>query len=139
MSGVISYPIPPYSNVPIYPQWYAPRSYFISAITLGVTTTITTTVSQDYVIGQLVRLVIPPTFGTRELNGQSGYVISIPASNQVVISINSVGYTPFQTSSATTLPQILPIGDVNTGVINDSGRSSVGTYIPGAFIDISPS
>lgn len=135
---VISYPIPAYSNVPINAQFYQPSKFVISAITLGQTTTITATADMNYVVGQLVRLIIPPTFGTRQLNESQGYVLSLPASNQVEVGINSVGADPFINSSATTKAQILGIGDVNSGVVNSQGRLSSGTFIPGSFINISP-
>jgi len=135
---VISYPIPPYSNLPINAQYYEPSRFVISAISLGQTTIITTTINNNYVIGQLVRLIIPPSFGTRQLNEQEGYVISIPAANQVELNIYSVGFDLFINSTATTQAQILAIGDINSGTQNSNGRSNTGTFIPGAFINISP-
>lgn len=136
--SIISYPIPAYQNVPIESQFYQPRSFVISNITLGQLTTVTTIQNMDYVIGQLVRLVIPPTFGCTSLNQQTGYVIAIPAANQVTLNIYSANADPFKSSALTTKPQIIPIGDVNTGVTNNQGRSSNRTYIPGSFINISP-
>ncbi len=135
---VISYPIPAYSNVPIESQYYQPSQFFISDVTLGQTTIVTTTVDHNYVIGQQVRLLIPPSFGCIQLNNQTGFVIAIPASDEVELDIYSSGGDAYIASSATTKAQILAIGDVNTGVINTSGRMSTGTYIPGSFIDISP-
>ena len=135
---VISYPIPSYSNVAIEAQFYQPRQYFISAISLGQTTTITTSVDNDFVIGQEVRLIIPPSFGTRQLNNQTAFVISIPSADQVVLNIPSVGMDAFISSSATTKAQIIPIGDISMGVINGNGRANQQTYIPGSFINISP-
>jgi hypothetical protein len=134
---VISYPIPPYSNVPIEPQWYQPSQFFISTITRGLNTTVTTTVDLNYVIGQQIRFVIPPSFGIRQLNEQTAYVMSVPAANQVVVNIDSRSYDPFRSSSATTQPQIMAIGDVNSGPVNIK-PSRQQTYIPGSFINISP-
>ena len=131
-------PIPAYSNPPIEPQYYQPRFYFIDDIYLGQTTTVTTTVDHDYVVGQLCRLIIPPKFGCTQLNDVPGYVISIPAPDQVVLSIDSSrNVDSFQSSLAITQPQIIAIGDVNTGQTNTS-RSGQLTYIPGSFINISP-
>lgn len=138
MSSVISYPVPSYSNPPIEPQYYQPRQFFISAISLGQTTTVTTTVDHDYVIGQQVRFIIPKSFGTRQLNEQQGYVIDLPASDQVTVSIDSSSYDTFVLSSATTRPQIMAIGDINSGIINSNGNLDTGTYILGSFINISP-
>lgn len=140
MSGtVISYPIPPYSNVPIEAQYYQPSRFVISAVTLGSTTTVTTSTNHNYVIGQLVRLIIPPTFGCRQLNEQTGYVLSIPASNQIELSINSSqNVDPYVASTATTVAQTFGIGDGNSGQINSSGRINLNTNIPGSYINISP-
>ena len=137
---VISFPIPPYSNVPIEPQNYQPRQFFISGVSLGVQTTVTTTQNTDFVVGQLVRLIIPPQFGCIQLNETQGYVVSIPAPNQLVLTIDSSrNVDQFHTSTATTLPQVLPVGDVNTGATNSQGRMNNGTFIPGSFINVSPS
>ena len=137
---VISYPIPPYQNVPIEPQYYQPSRFVIYSVTLGQETIITTSVNHNYVIGQLVRLIIPAAFGCFQLNESKGYVLSIPSSNQVLVSIDSsVNVDHFIASSSTAVfPQILAIGDVNSGQTNANGINSTLTYIPGSFINISP-
>ncbi len=136
---VISYPIPAYSNPPINPEFYIPSRFVISAITLGATTTITVTEDHNYVVGQLVRLIIPASFGSIQLNEKTGYVVVIPSSTQFTLDINSAqNVSPFISSSASTKAQSLAIGDINTGVINSSGRTNTGTFIPGSFINISP-
>lgn len=135
---VISYPIPLYQNLPIESQFYQPGRFVISAVSLGQTTTITTTVDTNYVIGQQCRLIIPPSYGCRQLNELTGLVLSLPASNQVELNIYSSGGDAYTASSATTKAQILAIGDVNSGDINSSGRIQNNTGIPGSFINISP-
>lgn len=135
---IISYPIPAYSNVPIQPQFYQPRFWFISTITNGPTTLVTTTTTQDFVIGQLVRFIIPQSFGIRQLNERQGYVLSIISTTQVEVDIDSTSMDAFTSSSATTQPQILPIGDIGNGQVNATGRRNTATYIPGSFINISP-
>lgn len=93
----------------------------------------------NYVIGQLIRLVIPIPFGCRQLNEAEGYVISMPASNQVTINIDSSrNVDPFKSSTAATQPQIMAIGDINNGQVNANGRSPTSTLIPGSFENISP-
>lgn len=133
-------PIAPERNPPINPQYYQPGVFFITAITLGATTTVTTSVNHNYVIGQLCRLLIPQSYGSYQLNEVTGNVISIPTANQVVLDINSTNADAFVASPAygPTKPQIVAVGDVNTGTINATGRSANGTFIPGSFIDISP-
>jgi Ubiquitin-activating enzyme E1 FCCH domain len=212
---VISFPIPPYQNVPINAQFFQPSRFLITAISLGETTLITTSVQHNYVIAQLVRLIIPQAFGSFELNEQEGYVIEIPNPNQVVVTINSMNADPFipfpyvanitgvtnsnptvitainsfkmgenltitQVEGMTQLngeniliigansttitvavdstlfgiyisggiatvqlpviavAQILPVGDINSGATNSSGRTNNITFIPGSFRNISP-
>jgi hypothetical protein len=144
MSSPIVGPIAPYNNPPIEPQFYQPSQFIISAVTLGQTTTITTTVNHNYVIGQLVRLLFPGKYGCGLLNEQTGYVIIIPAANQVTINLYSLGsdqfipsptFLPFQSQ---TPPQIVAVGENNSGQISSSGRINIKTYIPGSFINISP-
>ena len=131
-------PTPPYSNPPIHPEYYKPSRFAISGISLGVTTTITTILNMNYVIGQEVRVLIPFGYGTRELDELTGIVIGIPASNQVTLNIFSLNFTPFVNPSFPQVPQIVAVGDVNTGAINSQGRINQLTFISGSFLDISP-
>jgi hypothetical protein len=110
----------------------------ISAIILALTTIVTTSADMNYVIGQECRLIIPPTFGCRQLNGLTGIVISIPSSNQVELNIDSSkNVDAFILSSATTQAQILAIGDINNGVISTNGANIPLLAPPGSFINIS--
>ena len=138
---LITGPIPPYSNPPIEPQFYKPSQFVITAISLGITTMITTSVNNNYVVGQEIRLLIPPYSGARGLNGETGFVIAIPSPNQVTLDIDSIGVDPFifinLSNKFRTPAQIIAIGDENSGAINLS-RSNQTTFIPGSFINISP-
>jgi hypothetical protein len=133
-------PTAPESNPPINPQYYQPSLFYISAIGEGTVTTVTTTVDHNYVIGQLTRLLIPFTYGAQQLNGRQGYVIGIPAANQVTLNIDSTKANAFVPSPSygPTPPQIAAIGDANSGQISSTGNVQIKTYIPGSFIDISP-
>ncbi len=138
-STVISYPIPQYQNVPIQANFYNPSRFVIQNITLGISTKITSTEDMNYVIGQEIRLLVPSSFGSYQLNNRTGFVVDIPSSDSVIVNIDSSqNVDPFSTSSSTTLPQILAIGDINLGTTNSQGNVNNGTTIPGAFIDISP-
>lgn len=211
----ITGPVPPYSNPPIEPQYYQPSRFVISAITLGQTTTITTTTDLNYVIGQTVRLLIPERYGCQQLSGVQGLVVSIPNANQCVIQLDSSSAAAFIPSPYTanitnitqanpcvitannsfspgqfilledvqgmtqvndneyvitscnstsitlnlnsstfseytdsgmaslpggvvSVPQIIAIGDNNSGIISSTGPIMSSTNIPGAFINISP-
>lgn len=133
-------PIAPESNPPINPQFYQPSQFDIASIVNGPTTLVTTTVDHNYVVGQLVRLLISQLYGSRQFNEQTANVILIPNPNQVVLAIDSASFDVFipNPSSGSTQPQIVAVGDLNSGPINSQGRSNNGTFIPGSFIDISP-
>jgi hypothetical protein len=145
MSTFITGPIAPENNPPIEPLWFLPSNFTITAITRGVTTTVTTTSSvsapssNNFSIGQLVRFNIPKTYGIQEINGKVGYVLSKPASNQVTVGINSTTYSPFNAAPAygPTPPQIAAIADINSGAIN-AAVASQQTFIAGSFINVSP-
>ena len=144
MNPFNSGPLAPERNPPIEPQYFQPSNFPITAIALGATTTVTLGesfgVSNNYVVGQLVRFVIPQFYGTWQLSGQTGYVISIPSADQVVVNINSIGYDAFNASPpyGPTPPQMVAVGDIANGTINATGRIIPTTTIPGAFINISP-
>jgi hypothetical protein len=133
-------PIAPESNPPINPQYFQPREYNIASITNGNTTLVQTTVAHDYVIGQLVRLLISQLFGARQFNEQTAYVINIPSSTEITLALDSSSFDLFiaNPSLDTTQPQVVAVGDANTGAINSQGRFVNGTFIPGSFINISP-
>lgn len=134
---LITGPIPPYSNPPIEPGYFLPNIFFISAVELGITTIVTMTMNTTFVIGQLCRLLIPKANGCSQLNEQTGYVIAIPNPNQVQLTINSTMANAFVTTLSGTQPQIVSVGDINSGQVN-TGRSNNLTFIPGSFINISP-
>jgi hypothetical protein len=139
LTGVVSYPTPAYRNVPIHAEFYKPSQFFISNVTLGTTTIITTLTEMNYVVGQLIRLLIPASFGCYQLNGVEAYVLSKPAENQVEVSINSNQNVNQYIASTNKIQsaQIVAVGDVNLGHTNH-GRNCNKTYIPGSFRDISP-
>lgn len=140
-------PLAPERNPPIEPLWFQPSNFTITAITRGVSTTVSIEGSTsapstvNFVVGQLVRFSIPPPYGIQQISGKSGYVTSVPTSTEVVVQLNSLNYDAFNASPAygPTPPQIAAIGDINTGPINATGRINQSTIIPGSFINISPS
>lgn len=134
----------------LYPYIYFPGTTFISNITTGTTTTIDTTDAHNFVVGQEVAFRIPSQWGTVELNSLPntltpgspvyGYVIAVTDYNTVVVNIDSSAYTAF-TSNPTvaqvpglSYPQIVAVGDVNTGGVQISSGSAL--YPPPYFIPI---
>jgi len=122
----------------LYPVLYFPGVAYIAAITRGATTTIKTTAPHNYVVGQEVAFRIPkipgispPAWGTTELNSLPnvlipgspiyGYVVSVTDSTTFVVDIDSSAYTafsvviPYLSYVGLNHPQVVAVGDVNTG------------------------
>lgn len=125
----------------LYPSIYFPGTSFISAITTGTTTTIDTTSAHNFVVGQEVAFRIPSQWGTTQLNSLPntltpgspvyGYVISVTDYNTVVVNIDSSAYTAFNSNQSVSsvpglsYPQIVAVGDVNTGGVQISSGSAL--------------
>lgn len=115
----------------LYPYLYLPGVTFINSISTGTTTTVTTTTDHNMVVGQEVAFRITTPWGTTQLNslpnvnipGQPiyGYVVAVNSNSSVTVNINSTGYTAFTTYVLVasvyglTPPQMVAVGDVNTG------------------------
>ena len=115
----------------LYPWVYSPNEVVISAISTGTTTTISTASPSNVVVGQEVAFRIPAAYGTTQLNSLPnnlipgsplyGYVVSVTNALTFVVNINSTGYTAFNLAQSVAsvpglqLPQVVSVGDVNTG------------------------
>jgi len=146
------------------PFLYAPGRSIITALTLGSATTVDTTAPHNFVVGQEVAFRIPTAWGTYQLNSLPnetipgspiyGYVTSVTDANTVVVDIDSSAYTAFNSNqlaspiSGMQLPQIVAVGDVNTGGMPITATSSLypapivngartvnGPAIQGAFVN----
>ncbi len=125
----------------LYPYIYFPGTSFISAITTGTTTTIDTTDAHNFVVGQEVAFRIPSQWGTVQLNSLPntltpgspvyGYVIAVTDYNTVIVNIDSSAYTAFNSNQTVasvpglSYPQIVAVGDVNTGGVSISSGSAL--------------
>lgn len=125
----------------LYPFLYAPGISYVEAITTGTTTTIVTTAPHNLVVGSEVALRIPAAWGTTQLNSLPnsttpgspvyGYVVSVTNSTTVVLNINSTGYTAYNSNQTVasvpgmSFPQMLAVGDVNTGGVAISSGSAL--------------
>ncbi len=121
----------------LYPFLYAPGTSFITAITTGTTTAVTTTTPHNFVVGQEVAFRIPSTWGTTQLNSLPnntipgspiyGFVTIVNSSTQVTVNINSSAYTAFNSNQTVasvpglSFPQIVAVGDLNSGGVVYSG------------------
>lgn len=113
------------------PFIYVPEENVITAITLGASTTVTTAQYHNLEVGQEIAFRIPNQWGTIELNSLPntiipgspiyGYVTSVTDNWTFVCNINSSAFTAFTSNvavsavSGLTFPQVVAVGDVNTG------------------------
>lgn len=134
----------------LYPYLYFPGTTNISNITLGTTTTVDTTDAHNFVVGQEVAFRIPQQWGTIELNSLPnilipgspvyGYVIAVTDYNTVVVNIDSSAMTAFNSNidplivPGLSYPQIVAVGDVNTGGVPISAGSFL--YPPPQYMPI---
>ncbi len=125
----------------LYPYLYFPGTTVISAITTGTTTTIDTTSAHNFVVGQEVAFRIPSVYGTIQLNSLPnvvipgspiyGYVVAVTDYNTVVVNIDSSAFTAFNSNQTFAsypgldFPQIVAVGDVNTGGVQISAGSAL--------------
>jgi hypothetical protein len=150
----------------LYPYLYAPEQAVITAINTG-TNVITTAAAHNFQVGSEVAFRVPLAWGTTQLNSLPDiaipgspiywYVIAV-TQNTFTVSQNLTGFTAFNPNQpfigARTFPQVVPVGDVNTGgavisagsplypspqVFNGSGTAAVptinGPAIQGAFVN----
>lgn len=115
----------------LYPDLYLPGDNVVAFVTTGTTTTIATTMYHNFEVGQEIAFRITNPWGTTQLNSLPnttipgspiyGYVVSITDNWTFVCSINSTGYTafnpnqPFANYPGEQFPQVVAVGDVNTG------------------------
>lgn len=115
----------------LYPFLYAPGDNVVSFLTLAATTTVVTSMYHNFEVGQEIAFRIPTVYGTTQLNSLPnviipgspiyGYVTSVTDNWTFVCSINSIGYTAFNTNQpfanypGLQFPQVVAAGDVNTG------------------------
>ncbi len=128
-------PVAPQRNPPIHPEYYKPSVFMIENITLGKFTLVETQVANNYELKQLVRLIVPPAYGTSQLNEQEGLIMSIIDDTQFLLDINSQNcdqFIPNPTYRSPIVAQVMAIGDLNVASTPNN------LSILGAFQNISP-
>jgi hypothetical protein len=110
------------------------------------TTYVSTTNNHNLVVGQEIAFRIPAAYGPTQFNSLPNttipgspiyaYVTAILSNTQFVCNVNSSGYTAFNTNETVaqmvgqSLPQVIAVGDVNTGGTPYSGGA---LYPPPSF------
>jgi hypothetical protein len=136
----------------LYPYLYYPGVSFISAISLGSVTLVSTTTNHNLVVGQEVAFRIPSLWGTVQLNSLPnsvipgspvyGFVTVVNSPTQVTVNINSSAYTAFAAPAFSSFvgesfPQMVAVGDNNSGSLLFGFASNTinGPAISGAYLN----
>lgn len=104
-----------------------PSSLLITAMTqsspLVITFTVPSTGSNTYILGQLVRLTVPRTWGMYQANGLTGKIIQLGMST-MSLNIDSTNFDPFiyATGSNETPASLAPAGSQNLPFGNNTNQ-----------------
>ncbi len=107
----------------VYPT-YLPAMRIITSITRDFPALVTTSFSNSYVSGEIVRINTPQVdgyypWGMQQINNLTG-AIDVISSTQFYIDIDTRTFDPFITPDPTPIrrnrqrPQVVPIGEVNS-------------------------
>ena len=106
--------------VPFDPRFYPPFRY-ITAISQAASAVITLSVTSLYVVGQLVRIIVPAAFGMTQINNMLATITAVnTATNTITVNINSTNFTAFAypTSAVAALGVswaiVVPVGETAT-------------------------
>lgn len=108
----------------------------IEAISQGANTIVTTSIDHMFVIGNQVQFFIPKQWGITQLNLLKGFVIDVPASDQITVNIDTSTFNAFVTPSGPAIvdpAQVSPIGDGNSGNLSPGGIPVSPNQVPGAY------
>lgn len=102
---------------------FTPRRLLITNMSQAAQMIVTISVTHDYVVGELIRLVVPAEFGMVEANDLRAEVVAIGAAdgsgftNTITLDIDSSAFTAFAFPASAavpfTFPQVVPFGDDN--------------------------
>ncbi len=123
----------------LYPYLYAPEQAVVTAINTS-TNVVTTAAAHNFSVGQEVAFRIPAAWGSVELNSLPSILIPGSPAYWYVIAVTQNTFTLSQSLSAVTafnpnqpflsfpglkFPQVVPVGDLNTGGVQISAGSQL--------------
>lgn len=86
------------TNTYLAPSPVIPMFLNITAITNSYPCQLTTSTSNIYIIGQLVRFSVPSDYGMFQINGLTGQIVSVDPTNLIFnINIDTTQFDPFVT------------------------------------------
>lgn len=101
----------------LFPYAFTPYVSYIVKLTLGSTTTVQTSMPHGLVAGGVARLLVPEVWGSSQISGQYGTILSVADQFTFTIAIDSSAATAFtfptsvQAGNSVTPAQVIPFGD----------------------------
>jgi len=122
---------------------YIPYGVDITSISKGNPTTVTTSTTHRFQVGNLVQFQIPKEWGMRKLNALKAYVLSVPNDLQIIVDVNTLDFDDFLIP---VLPpfvgvspaQVFAVGDGNFNDFLPNNNTRLPRTIQGAFVNIPP-
>ncbi len=104
--------------IPFDPIFY-PRRRYITSVTKAASAVIKMSVTHGYKVGQVVRFIVPASFGMTELNGLTGTITAINTTtttgNTITVNIDSTAFTTFAFPTSASVPisfaEVVPVGE----------------------------
>lgn len=115
-----------------YDSLFAPRSRYISNISVASAAVVKMTVTHNMVVGQKVKLVVPAIYGMIEADGLTGMITAInTTTNTITLDIDSSTFTAFAFPATTDVPfspaMVIPFGeDVTYPNLSDDSVNNTG-------------
>lgn len=115
-----------------YDSLFAPRSRYISNISVASAAVVKMTVTHNMVVGQKVKLVVPAAYGMIEADGLSAMITAInTTTNTITLDIDSSAFTAFAFPATTDVPfspaMVIPFGeDVTYPNLSDDSVNNTG-------------
>jgi len=102
-----------------YNPLFYPRRRFITKITQAQQAVVTLSVTHQYEIGQLIRMVVPAAYGMVEMNGLQATIVDVnedpDAGNTITIDVDSTSFTVFAFPVTADVPfspaETVPMGE----------------------------
>jgi len=109
-----------------FPALFYPRRRFITTIIpVGAEAQVSTSVDDEYTVGQEVRFNVSAAFGMTEIDGLSGTITTIVAPNLFRVNIDVSTFTAFAFPTAAAVPftpaEVIPLGE-DTAIALNNGQ-----------------
>ena len=100
---------------------FQPALRLITALTIAENATVTTSFDHDYLIGLIVRILVPNEFGMIQVNKEVGTIIEVPTDDTFVIDIDTRGFDTFIVPDPeewfiNEFPSVVPVGEINSSL-----------------------